>query len=510
MINFLKRFIAVYNATKYTGGNPAGPQYWVKKLFGAGTTLTGIEIDEDTALKYSAIWAAVNIISGAVGFLPVIAYKRLERGKERLADHPVAKLMHSRPNPYMDALTFKEVLQAHVLLWGNGYAEIERNGAGHPVALWPLLPNKTEPKIEDNRLAYKVYQPDKTVTLPYVNVLHIKGLGFDGLKGYSVIQYAAENLSLGMASERNAAAFFGNDSSPTGILYTDDILKKETKEEVEKVWEEKHKGLDKRYRIAVLHSGLKWQQVGISAKDSQLIESRKFSVTDVARWFTMPPHMLADLEKATFSNIEHQGQEFVTLTLAKWLKRWELESSYKLFASNEQDDYFLEFLVDALLRGDTKSRAESYQIALGGNNNPGYMTINEVREKENLPAVPGGDELFKPSYGNNNNFSALLDTAWQRIANREVKAVRKAYKKPERFEQWIDGFYDKHKEFAVAILKPVYTAKQDGGVEAIVLSYIEGRRLELKEAFESDSVESLLGEWEIMDLGVYYEQAAKN
>lgn len=507
MKKFFKR---VYNAIKSGVSNPQNPSYWLQKLFGRNVTVTGVEIDEDIALKYSAVWAAINIISGAVGFLPIIAYKRLDKGRERLTKHQVAKLMHTRPNPYMDALTFKEVLQAHALAWGNGYAEIERDGAGHPIALWPLLPNRTEPKIKDNRLVYEVYQPDKIVTLSYDNVLHIKGLGFDGLKGYSVIQYAAENLALGIAAEKNAAAFFGNDSSPVGLLSTDDDLSKETKDRVEKDWEKKHKGLDKRYRIAVLHSGLKWQQIGISAKDSQLIESRKFSVNDVARWFTIPPHMLADLERATFSNIEHQGIEFVTWTLTKWLKKWELECGYKLFSTAEQDDHFLEFLVDALLRGDTKSRAESYQIALGGNNNPGYMTVDEVREKENLPPIPGGDVLFKPNYGNGDNFSALMNTAWQRIANKEVKAIRKALKKPEQFANWIEGFYDKHKDFIIAILSPIFSAKQDGDAETLAASHVESRKVELQEAFELNNVESLLSEWETMDLGVYYEQAKTN
>jgi HK97 family phage portal protein len=509
-MNKLFRVVAnIYNAIKTGGGNPQSPQYWLQKLFGRNVTVTGIEMDEDTALRYSAVWAAVNIISGAVGFLPIIAYKQSGKSKERLTKHPVAKLMHSRPNPYMDALTFKEVLQAHVLGYGNGYAEIERDGAGRPIALWPLLPNKTEPIIENKQLVYRVYQPDKTVILPYDSVLHIKGLGFDGLKGYSVIQYAAENLALGVAAEKNAAAFFGNDSSPTGILTTDDPLKKETKEVVEKDWEEKHKGLDKRYRIAVLHSGLKWMQVGISAKDSQLIESRKFSVNDVARWFTIPPHMLGDLERATFSNIEHQGLEFVMWTLMKWLKRWELECTHKLFSTAEQDDYYLEFLVDALLRGDTKSRNESYRIALGGNNNPAYMTVNEVREKENLAAVPGGDELFMPSYGgggkSNSKFSALLNTAWQRITHKEINAARKALKKPEQFMQWVNDFYNKHKDFIVAIIKPILEAKQDGDAEAIASSHIEGRKIELKEAFELGTVESLLQEWETNNLGVCNE-----
>jgi len=505
----MRLFQTLKNALKIGGGNPQNPQYWVQKLFGRNVTASGVEMDEDTALKYSAVWAAVRVKGGAVGFLPVISYKRLERGKERLINHPVMRLMHSRPNPYMTAQIFKETLQAHILLWGNGYAEIERDGAGRPVNLWPLLPNMTEPKIINKQLVYEVHQPDRTVTLPYDNVLHIPGLGFDGFKGYSVISYACENLALGVAAEKNAASFFGNDSSPTGVLYTDTALKKETKDEVEKQWEDKHKGLDKRYRIAVLHSGLKWQAIGIPAKDAQLLESRKFGISDVARWFQVPAHMLGDLEKATFSNIEHQGIEFVTWTLAKWLKKWELESSYKLFSTDEQEEYFLEFLVDALLRGDSKSRAESYQFALGGNNNPGYMTVNEVREKENLPQVDGGDELFRPNYGQQNkDFSALLDTAWQRIGNKEVKAIRNSLKKfcgyPEQFSTWADEFYDKHKNFVIALLEPVFKAQKKQGAAAMAAEYIENQKSKLKEAVESNTVESFLDDLELK--GVCYEQ----
>lgn len=496
----------IKNATYLAGGNPQTPQYWVQKLFGRNVTASGIEMDEDTALKYSAVWSAVNIISGAVGFLPVIAYKRLERGKERLDKHPVMRLMHLRPNPYMTAQIFKETLQAHALIWGNGYAEIERDRAGRPVNLWPLLPNQTEPKIINKQLVYEVRQPDgKTVKLPYDNVLHIPGLGFDGFKGYPVISYACENLALGVAAEKNAASFFGNDSSPTGILCTDAALKKETKDEVEKQWEDKHKGLDKRYRIAVLHSGLKWQALGIPAKDAQLLESRKFGISDVARWFQVPAHMLGDLEKATFSNIEHQGIEFVTWTLARWLKKWEMESSYKLFSTDEQDEYFLEFLVDALLRGDSKSRAESYQFALGGNNNPGYMTVNEVREKENLPPDPDGDKLFKPNYGQQNkDFSALLDTAWQRITNKEAGAIRKAIKRPEQLLEWTGGFYDRLEKFIIALLDPIYKVKNDGDAKVIASEYIENQKSKLNEAVATKTVESFLEDLELK--GVCYEQ----
>lgn len=530
-MNFFRRFSYAFQAaSKYTGIDPRTDEYWVQKLFGQGKlTSSGVPVSEDSALTYSAVWAAVNLISSSIGFLPMIAYERKGEGRDRAQKHPVAKLMHSRPNQYMDSLTFRETLQAHVLLWGNGYAEIERNGGGRPIALWPLLPNRVNPKIVDGKLVYEVsgltngVDPvagqGNTATLPADNVLHIKGLGFDGLKGYSVIRYMAENIGLGLASEKNASTFFSNDSSPSGLLTTDNALKAETKTKLEKNWEEKHKGLDRRYRIAVLHSGLKWQQIGISAKDSQLIESRKYGVQDVARWFNVPPHMLGDLSKSAFTNIEQQGQSYVTYTLGRWLKKWELETSYKLFATHEQDKFFLEFLVDALLRGDNESRSKSYQMALGGPNNPGWMTKNEVRGRENLPLVEGGDELFTPSFGNeqnaDDNFSALLTTAWNRIANKEIKALRKINKKPDELNDTaIDAFYEKQKEFALAILNPIFTAigyKKDVNDGVLgVYDYIAERKADLKEASSLNTVENLLDEWEKTDIGANYESIKSN
>lgn len=485
----------VYNAIKTGGGNPQSLSYWVRKMFGSGTvTMTGLDIDEDSALTLSGIWAATSIISGAIGCLPTLTYKTQGDQKQRAADHPVYKLLKTRPNPYMDAVTFKETLQSHCLLWGNGYAEIERSAGGIPVSLWPLLPNHVEPKFIDRELKYFIKNsegPDQV--LDSSQVLHIKGLGFDGIKGYSVVQYACENLALGLAAEKNAAAFFGNDSSPSGILTTPDVLKKADKDAIEKAWEEKHRGLDSRYRIAILHSGLNWQQIGISAKDSQLIESRKFSINDVARWFSIPPHMLAELDRATFSNIEEQGIDFVRWTLNKWFEKWTQELDFKLFKANS--GYFTEFLPDALLRGNTESRYKAYQIALGGNNNPGFMKVNEVRAKENMPADPDGDKLFMPNY-NNTDTSALLNSAWQRISNKEIKAVYKAIKKPDQFLDWCEDFYAKHMDFAVSVLEPILKVQKEGDAKQIAQVYVDCHKSKLIEAFKAGNVIEQLNTWE--------------
>lgn len=383
--------ILVPSLTEYRSGTSNPAQWLVDWVRGGGPSSSGVYVNADTALKYSAVWAAVNIIAGAVGFLPIHVYRRAgaNSGDRTTArDHAVYRLINNRPNPYMSAQNFRETLQGHLLLRGNGYADIQYDRGGRPIALWPLRPDRVKVKINNNQqLGYEVRLPDNTTaTLSPDNVFHLAGMGFDGLQGYSVISYAADNIGLGMAAEKNTAAFFANDSSPTGILSTDVELKKETKDRIEKDWEEKHKGLENRHRVAILHSGLKWQAVGISAKDAELVESRKFGVTDVARWFNIPPHMLADLEKATFSNIEHQGQEFVAFTLMRWLKKWESEADYKLFSDAEKKIYFTEFITDALLRGDIKSRYEAYNIG----RNAGFLCVDDIRQKENMNSLPDG------------------------------------------------------------------------------------------------------------------------
>lgn len=497
-----------FNAIKYTGGNPLSPQYWVQKLFGSGDSASGVHVDEFTAMKYSAFWSAVNIISGAVGFLPLVTFKRnKDNSRDRATNHAVYNLLHNRPNPYMSAQSFKETLTAHALVWGNAYAEIEYNNSMKPIALWPLLPNKTRCvwDKESDEFYFEVQQDSGTARLRFDQVYHLHGLGFNGITGYSVIEYAADNIGLNMATEKNASAFYANDSSPMGLLTTDSTLEKPVKDKVEEDWENKHKGLDRRYRIAVLHSGLKYQAVGIPAKDAQLLESRKQGVSDIARWFQIPPHMLADMDRATFSNIEHQGIEFVKMTLQRWLEKWKQEADYKLFSKPERWMYFTDFIIDMLLRGDSKTRAEVYQIALGGNNNPGFMTINEVRQRENLPPVDNGGDLFLPGYGavkdNSDNTQNLFEGIWGRIVTKEVNAIRKALKKPETFKDWAGNFYKRHKTYAESIIFPAVSACFGDGhnPDFEINHYIDQRLIDVNAAFDNGTLEDLVSEWDIYE-----------
>jgi HK97 family phage portal protein len=378
--------------------NPQNPAFWLQKLFYGGTeTWSGESISPDTALTISAYWNAINIIAGAIGFLPFVVYERDGRNRNSAVDHPVYTIIPDRPNPYMDALTFRETIQAHVLGWGNGYAEIERAGHGGPKYLWPISPAKVTPEVYTPKggqetVRYKYVNGSKTKWIDYDNMYHIKGLGFEGLSGYSIINYMKQSLGLVRAVEKYGSRFFKNNATPPAVLEHPKTLGDDAEKHLRKSWEEIHKSPENAGRIAILEEGMKLHQIGIPPEDAQYLLTRKFSVTEIARWFDIPPHMLKDLDKATFSNIEHQGIEFVVWTLTRWMKRWEQETNYKLFGKEARRKYYSEFVPAALLRGDTKSRYEAYRIAIFS----GWINRNKARELENMNPAEGLDDYLQP------------------------------------------------------------------------------------------------------------------
>ena len=373
--------------------NPA--QWLVDWVRGGEASSSGVNVSEQSALKYTPFWSAVRVISGTLAALPFIVYRRVDGGKERVIDNSVYQLIHNRPNEYMDALTFFETRQAHVLTYGNGYAEIQRNGAGKPIALWPLLPDRTSRRISDGGIPYYEVRDTHgdTFQLPDYNVLHIKGLGFDGYSGYNVVDYQKAAIGYGMAVKRYGSAFFGNGANPGGILETPETLSKEAAERLRDSWNSSAAGLSKAHRTQVLEEGLKWTQTGVDPAQAQALETQKYNVDDCARIFNIPPHKIASLDRATFSNIEEQNIDFVSQTMYYWFRKWEQECNYKLFSPVERKTLFCEILVDGLLRGDTKSRYESYNIG----RNAGFLSVNDIREKENMNSIgEEGDTYLEP------------------------------------------------------------------------------------------------------------------
>ena len=369
--------------------NLSNPAKWlVDWATGGYESSSGVSVTADSALKHTPFWAAVRIISGTVAHLPFIVYERLEDGKNRLQKHPVYKLIHDRPNPYMDALTFIESRQAHVLTYGNGYAEIQRDGGGRPIALWPLLPDRTARKISDTGIPYyEVRLPvGGSVFLRDENVLHIKGLGFDGYTGYDVVNYHKEAIGYGVAVKQYGARFFGNDASPGGVLEHPQTLGKEAQDRLVESWNKSHQGLSQSHRLQILEEGMKFTKIGIDPAQAQALEVQKWTVDDCSRIFQIPPHKLGSMEFSKYNNVEQLQLDFVATTMLYWFRKWELECDYKLFMPKERSRLFCEILVDGLVRGDMASRYAAYNIG----RNAGFLCADDCREKENMNPLPDG------------------------------------------------------------------------------------------------------------------------
>jgi HK97 family phage portal protein len=472
-------------------------------------------VTQSSSLTNATVYACVRILAETVASLPLIVYRRLERGKERAEDYYLYEILHDRPNPLMTSFELRETLQGHLALWGNSYCEIDYDSAGRVTALWPLRPDKV---LNINKagetVSYEYQLPDgKTTWLSGSRVWHIRGLSGDGLRGMSPIELMRNSIGLSMAAEKYGSKFFGNNARPSGVLQHPGVLGDEAAKQLRESWNEMHMGLDNAQRVAILEEGMTYNQIGIPPEDAQFLETRKFQMGEIARAYRIPPHMIGDLDRATFNNIEHQGIEFVTHTIRPWLVRWEQSISRDLMTETERKKYFAEFLVDALLRGDTMSRYQAY--AIGFQN--GWLSQNDIRERENMNPIEGGDDYYVPlnlasstevggkdegeegrgvfnaktqrrkglEYelmlagsgsdrraleqgirGRRRAFEGILPVfadAIARVLRRERNDVGSQARKMlagagpaevEEFKRWLDEFYDQHAEFARKQLQP--------------------------------------------------------
>ena len=363
-----------------------------------GGTTSGKAVTERSAMQMTAVYSCVRILAEAVAGLPLHLYRYKEDGgKEKALDHPLYLLLHDEPNPEMSSFVFRETLMTHLLLWGNAYAQIIRNGKGEVIALYPLMPNRMVVDRDIHGQLYYQYTRSTeeaptmkgvTVNLPPSDVLHIPGLGFDGLVGYSPIAMAKNAIGMAIACEEYGAKFFANGAAPGGVLEHPGTIK--DPQRVRESWQSTFGGSGNSNKIAVLEEGMKYTPIGISPEQAQFLETRKFQINEIARIFRVPPHMVGDLEKSSFSNIEQQSLEFVKYTLEPWLVRWEQSIQRTLFSEEEKKNYFVKFNVEGLLRGDYASRMSGYATARQN----GWMSANDIRELENLDRIPkeeGGD-----------------------------------------------------------------------------------------------------------------------
>lgn len=358
-----------------------------------GRTTSGKPVNERTAMQTTAVYACVRILAEAIASLPLHVYEYQDDGGKKLVhDHPLYYLLHDEPNPEMTSFVFRETLMSHLLIWGNAYAQIIRDGAGRVLGLYPLLPDKMEVQRDDRGNIYYVYSRNSdenpmfkeygNIKLKAEDVLHIPGLGFDGLIGYSPIAMAKNAVGMTLACEEYGASFFANGANPGGVLEHPGVLKDPSK--VRESWNSVYRGVNNAHKIAVLEEGMKYQQIGIPPEEAQFLETRKFQINEIARLYRIPPHMVGDLDKSSFSNIEQQSLEFVKYTLDPWVIRWEQSLQRSLLLPGEKGMYFIKLNVDGLLRGDYQSRMNGY--AVGRQN--GWFSANDIREMENMNPIP--------------------------------------------------------------------------------------------------------------------------
>lgn len=394
----------------FSRDKPQDRYYFSGAPFLFGSSISGARVDEFSAMRVSAVYACVRILAESIAALPLHVYEYKDGGKERAIKHPLYFLLHDAPNPEMTSFIFRELMMAHLLLHGNCYAYIRRDNSSRVAGLYPLMPKQMSVERDDNgQIVYK-YTPTKEegqfttsaqVTFQSGEILHVPALGFNGLIGFSPIAMARNAIGVAIATEEFGAKFFENGARPSGILEHLGVLKNPNK--LREEWQKIYGGSKNTGKVTVLEEGMKYQSISIPPNDAQFLDTRKFQLNEIARIFRVPPHMIADLERATFSNVTQMSLEFVLYTLNPWLVRFEQGFNKALFNETERRNYFVKFNVDGLLRGDYETRMRGHQIALQS----GWMNVNEVRELEDMnkiPAEEGGD-----IYMINGNMAKLRD-----------------------------------------------------------------------------------------------------
>jgi HK97 family phage portal protein len=384
--NLFGRIIGAFRASP---NNPstslANPASW---MFDGAASKTGIAVTEDSAMRLSAVFGAVRVISETIASLPWEVKQDAGDSTRSASAHPINKLIH-HPNGMMTDFNFREVCQAHLCLHGNAFIAIRRNEAGQPVKLIPVHPDRVEVKVYKDEKFYTIDQGKET--FDDTEMIHILGLSFDGIIGKSVIEAARESIGLGLAADQFGGSFFGNGANVSAILTHPGRLSDEAYKRLMASWARRYSGLDNAHKTAILEEGMNLQKVSISPQESQFLETRKFGVEDIARFFRIPLAYLGSLENSsTRANIEEQGIQFQRNTVLPWVKRWEAEFNRKLFPG--QENYFIRMNMDGLLRGDISSRYSSYAVARQW----GWLSVNDIRKHESLEPIDGGDIYLQP------------------------------------------------------------------------------------------------------------------
>lgn len=376
-----------------------------------GGTKSGVSITKENSMTIAGVYTAVRVYTDAIASLPTHVISDTGEEKRKVSNHPVYSLVSRKPNSLMTNSVYWNVVIPQLLLWGNSYSIIEYQNGGsiRPISLMPVHPSKVKVHVLDGVLVYEFKIGDKKIVLDQSNVVHFRGLG-DEVQGKSVIEYAKDNLALGKASEDFGSKFFSNGANQSGILTTDQILNDKAITNLRASLERNHGGVTSSQKTMILEQGLKYQTTSVPPDSAQFLETRRFSIEDIARWFKLPPDKLADLTRATFSNLEQQDLNFVKHSILPLVINIEEELTRKLLREMEQNTTYIKKNLDGLLRGDIKTRYEAYQSGIQN----GIISPNEARNKEGMNPYEGGDSKFMPL-----NLSPIDSNGTNQVQNEE-------------------------------------------------------------------------------------------
>jgi len=520
-----RSIVSFWNAAKTVLSNPR--RYSILMV---PSRHAGVTVNAETAMTVSGYWRAINYISGQIAGLPRYIIQEIDGKTKKLSTHPAAGVMH-RPSAEVGPFTWAETMFAWALSWGNGYSEIERNAAGSPIAMHLISPDRVEvdrgfvvngyfEPDAGGQIFYRINNQSKEPTiLPARDVFHLHGLGFDGLVGYSVVSMAARSLGISIAAERFEEDFFANGLVASGYLQHPNSLKGPAYDRLKEVMESKAL-FGQKWKPLVLEEGMEWKGMTMPVKDAEMLETRKLQISDLARWFGLPPHKLADLDHATFSNIESQSREVVNDCFMPWIHRLEEEADYKLIRDREKG-VRAKVNVRGLLRGDDASRAAYYQIMTG----IGAYSVNDVLRLEDMdPIGPEGDERLVQlnlttlkrlvtegspqsntrqrdediTAASRQGFVALMQDAFGRILRRELNRFeqnRHKFTNSDTFFAWFDEFQVQQREYIADTLRPIMASMTAmlalppgslfGKIKAIADIHVETTQDQLAEIYTS-------------------------
>lgn len=437
---------------------------WTSLLIGSFGNAAKENVNNDTALKVSTVYSAIRNISEDIAKLPLKVYRKEGDSRYEVPEHRLYRLLQYQPNPDMTAISFRESQTAQMIGWGNAFSEITRDTDGSVTGLFPLRPDKVVLERDNMGTLYRITTEDgQHYYLPPERVLHTHGLGFDGLLGYNIIQYMAESIGAAIGMDKFSSSFFGNGLHQSGNLEHPSNLSQPAQERLASQLEKRHAGAGNAHRILVLEEGMKFTSNSIDPEAAQMIETRQFTVSEFCRWLRIPPHKVADLSRATFANIEQQNIDYVTDSLTAWAERWEQEIWRKLFTDEEkQQGYYVEHNFDALLRGDIQTRYTAYSQLW----DRGTLSINEIRAKENMNPIDGGDKHYVPlnytTIEDGGLSESVQEDVSERIVNNQMVSIKSAIDKHGKdfdLNKYIEQYQTKQKKYIQSVISPYMRIK---------------------------------------------------